>query len=201
MTNKILYSSPDAAQIKQVTGWVSADGRFYGENEHLARWAGCTHILCKECGKHEHEKGWTCCHACRDRHEIERYNAKPFRAWEGEPVYSHSHDRYFFDGEELVEFALEHDALPGEMRLSICEPDTLKMVDFDDIWTDRLPEDMYLSDMCPELAEAVAKVNDAIQQTKPILSWSPGKFRTTVTAAALIAAKNDTRSKDGKDAA
>ncbi|RCK20112.1 hypothetical protein TH8_19840 [Thalassospira profundimaris] len=80
------------------------------------------------------------------------------------------------------------------MRLAICEPDTLKMVEFDDIWEDRLPEDMYLSDVSPELAEAVAKVNDVIQKTKPILSWSPGKFRTTVTAAALITAKNERQS-------
>lgn len=201
MTNKILYSSPDAAQIKQATGWVSANGHFYGDNEHLARWAGCTHILCKECGKYEHEKGWVCCDACRARHEIERYDAMPFKEWEGEPLFSYSHDRYFFDEQELIEFALEYDVLPGEMRLAICEPDTLKMVEFDDIWEDRLPEDMYLSDVSPELSEAVAKVNDVIQKTKPILSWSPGKFRTTVTAAALIAERRANCSKDGKDAA
>jgi len=193
MNEKILYSSPEAAERKEVTGWVSADGRFYGDNEHLARWAGCTHILCRECGKHEHEKSWTCCETCRDKHVIERYNAKPFKAWDGEPLFSYSHERYFFDEQELIDFALEHNVLPGEMRLAICEPDILKMVDFDDILVDRLPEDLYLSDIAPELAEAVAKVNDIIQQTKPVLAWNPGKYRTTVTAAALIAAKTANR--------
>ncbi|WP_114110648.1 hypothetical protein [Thalassospira xiamenensis] len=197
MNNKILYSSPEAAQLKQVTGWVSANGHFYGDNEHLARWAGCTHILCNECGQHEHSKSWTCCDACRAKHEIARYEDKPFKAWEGEPLFSHSHDRYFFDGDELLEFSLEHAVLPGEMRLSICEPDTLQMVDFDEIWTDRLPEDMHLGDMAPELAEALAKVNDAIQHTKPVLGWNPGRFRTNVTAAELIAAKNKNRSEPG----
>ncbi|MBC05682.1 MULTISPECIES: hypothetical protein [unclassified Thalassospira] len=193
MNEKILYSSPEAAERKEVTGWVSADGRFYGDNEHLARWAGCTHILCRECGKHEHEKSWTCCETCRDKHVIERYNAKPFKAWDGERLFSYSHERYFFDEQELIDFALEHNVLPGEMRLAICEPDILKMVDFDDILVDRLPEDLYLSDIAPELAEAVAKVNDIIQQTKPVLAWNPGKYRTTVTAAALIAAKTANR--------
>ncbi|MDX5626641.1 MULTISPECIES: hypothetical protein [unclassified Brenneria] len=42
----ILRDSEEAASIKTVTGWVSAKGRVYGDNEDLARYDGATHQRC-----------------------------------------------------------------------------------------------------------------------------------------------------------
>lgn len=44
----IPYDSPEAASFKTVTGWVSSDGIFCGNDEHVARYRGCTHIKCNE---------------------------------------------------------------------------------------------------------------------------------------------------------
>ena len=75
-TVKIRYDSPDAAQQVTVTGWQSRDGRFYGNDEHLARWAGCTHLICA-CGA-EMEKGYNICKTCRRKADAEQYEAMPF---------------------------------------------------------------------------------------------------------------------------
>ena len=40
----VMIDDPRAATLVTVTGWRSRDGRFYGDNEHSARWAGCTHV-------------------------------------------------------------------------------------------------------------------------------------------------------------
>ena len=47
----VMIDDPRAATLVTVTGWRSMDGRFYGDNEHAARWAGCTHVKCLACGK------------------------------------------------------------------------------------------------------------------------------------------------------
>jgi len=40
------YDSAEAASIQTVTGWVSRSGRFWGNDEHMARYDGCTHRKC-----------------------------------------------------------------------------------------------------------------------------------------------------------
>ena len=39
----ILPESPEAASIQTVTGWVSSNGRYWGNDEHMARYDGSTH--------------------------------------------------------------------------------------------------------------------------------------------------------------
>ncbi|CAB4172456.1 hypothetical protein UFOVP935_22 [uncultured Caudovirales phage] len=46
----VMIDDPQAATLVTVTGWRSRDGRFYGDNEHAARWGGCTHVKCLACG-------------------------------------------------------------------------------------------------------------------------------------------------------
>ncbi|WP_114094458.1 hypothetical protein [Thalassospira xiamenensis] len=181
---KILYHSPEAASLRQVTGWVSSTGRFYGNDERTARYDGCTHKLCEECGEHEHQRNWTCCDECRAKHAEQRYNAMPFAEWTDGMVYSQMLDRFFNDEEELREHLADNDDLQADtLRLVICEPEYAPIIDIDEMWQDYLPEDMYLSDVAPELADAIAKVNDILTETKPILSWRPGRYRTALAAA------------------
>ena len=53
----ILNTSDEAAHfVTGLSGWVSRHGHFYGNDERLARYDGCTHTVC-ECGK-PCEKGW-----------------------------------------------------------------------------------------------------------------------------------------------
>ncbi len=47
----VLNTSDEAASIKTVTGWIDRYGRFWGDYERIARYSGCTHVACSECGK------------------------------------------------------------------------------------------------------------------------------------------------------
>lgn len=178
---KIMFDSPEAASLQQVTGWVSYTGRFFGKDERLARYDGCTHKLCEECGKNEHRRNWTCCDECRAKHQEQRYNAMPFAEWTDGMVYSQTLDQFFNDEQELREHLADNEDMRADaLRLVICEPEYAPIIDIDEMWCDYLPEDMYLSDVAPELADAIAKVNDILTEKKPILSWRPGTYRTEI---------------------
>jgi hypothetical protein len=104
-----------------VIGWQSRDGRFYDDDEHLARWAGCTQLLC-DCGA-EMEKGYTICEACRGKADAGKYEAMPFKEWDGKtPLVIYGDDIYFWDEDGVLEYCEEHDCQPEDLRLVICEP-------------------------------------------------------------------------------
>lgn len=44
----VMMDSDEAASIQTVTGWVDRQGRFWGGDEHQARWCGATHRKCKK---------------------------------------------------------------------------------------------------------------------------------------------------------
>ena len=166
----IMYDSDDAARLKTVSGWVSSSGFFYGNDEHLARWAGCTHLKC-ECGNIM-EKGWTLCDECRHKKSIERYNALPFKKWDGvEYVCTWDGDKYFFGIEELEEWMFENEF--EEIDLLICDP-----IYYDTIDSETVASNAH-EDWEPgkDLLDAIKKFNAAVKKL-PAHSWMPGKIRT-----------------------
>ena len=171
-----MFDSDEAAHIATVTGWVSRQGRFYGEAERLARYDGCTHDTC-ECGN-EHEKHLACCNTCRDEHRLKRYNAMPFKEWDGEtPLAKHEDDRYFFSEDDLLDYCDSNDVDPEDLRLVICQPNYAHEIT-GEYFSDDLPEDQDIGDVWPELADAIEKANELIRKRDKPLSWSEGKFRT-----------------------
>lgn len=91
---KVMYAGDEAAQKVTVTGWRSRHGRFYSDNEHLARWDGCTHLAC-DCGA-AMEKGYTICRSCRDKNRREVCETMPFKEWDGTtPLTLHDADEFF----------------------------------------------------------------------------------------------------------
>lgn len=171
----ILYTDKKAAIRKRVTGWVSRTGRFCGNDEHMARWEGCTHTTC-ECGSPV-EKNWTKCEACRRIGEIERYNKRERQEWDGDStVYSDAHDRYFMDLSEVLEYCEDEGCTVADLRLIICEPNYPSPIDPNEHFCDYLPED---GDVPSELAEAFEALNAVIEKCSP-LSWSPGKYAAIV---------------------
>jgi hypothetical protein len=174
---KIMYESPEAAQLKTVTGWVSSSGHFYGDNEHSARYDGSTHKLC-ECGN-EHTKTYTMCAECRTKKEIERFHAKEFKVWEGEPLCLDGSDEYFFDEDALFDYCADNNVKSDDLHLVICDPNYASEVD-EERWYDELPEDQYLHDVAPDISEALERLNKVIRESNTILSWFPGKYRTTI---------------------
>lgn len=171
----IMYDSPEAATFRtNLSGWVTGGGLYYGKDEHIARWAGCTHIKC-ECGSIR-EKSYTICEECRRKKSNERYAALPFVEWDRDtPLTEWDGDKYFFSEEDIAEYCEEHEINPSELRLVVCTPNYLHPV-YGDNWSDELPEE---GELPPAIEKLVKELNEAIKKEGPV-SWSQGKQRTTV---------------------
>lgn len=171
----IRYDSPEAAQFKTgISGWVSSDGRFWGKDENMARYTGCTHVLCKDCGAAT-EKHYTRCEACRQKFSVESWAALPFRAWDGKaPICTHDGEIYFFTEEDLIDYLDENKLKGSDVMLVFCDPVNYYELDYN-YWGDEAHEDW---EPPKELVEAVEKVNDLIR-TLPAHSWTVGKIRTS----------------------
>lgn len=171
----IMYDSPEAAEVKTITGWVSSGkggypSHYYGKDEHMARWAGCTHLKC-DCGKIM-EKGWTKCDECRTKSARERYFALPYKEWDGkEYVVDWDGDKYFWSEEDLIEYMEENEI--NEIDLLFCSPIGYSQIDTESVASDS-HEDW---EPTSELEKKIAEFNEYIQ-TLPPHSWEPGKIRT-----------------------
>ncbi len=177
----ILPADDRAAKQVTVTGWVSRDGRFYGDDERIARYAGSTHSLCEDCGE-PCSKSWLVCDACREKRDVERekrdvekHAKRQVRPWDGIcMLYSETLDEYFSEPGEVLK-RLEEDESelsPSDLRLVLCEPNYPHAPDPGDCYCDELPED---GDVPDEVAEAFAVLAAALEKCAP-LSWSAGKF-------------------------
>lgn len=169
----IMYDSPEAAEQVTLTGWVSKgnDGRFWYKDEHMARWAGCTHIKC-ECGNIS-ERSYTKCHECRIKSAKERYLNLPFKEWdEGAFVVDWDGDKYFFNLEDLQEYMCENEM--DEIDLLFCEPVYYQPIDSETVASDS-HEDWEPED---ELEQKIKEFN-VFLSTLPAHSWMPGKIRTS----------------------
>ena len=167
MTEVIMIDSPEAAKPHTMSGWLSRDGCF-NLDEGLARYRGCTHRPCTDCGSPA-EKQYTHCKACRDKHEIVRYKLRKRKPWDGTAmIYSEALDRYYSDPTDAIE-AAEDEGIDEPMLL-ICEPEYAAKISVD-FFEGQLPED---GDLPPEIEKAMDAFNAAIDGV--ILSWMPGEF-------------------------
>lgn len=166
------FDSPEAAQLVTTSGWRSRDGYFYGDDERTARWAGCTHVNCRDCGAVT-EKGHLICDACNEKASLERFIAMPRGPWKGrEMLYSQSLDKYYNDPDEAI-FDLEQGQKVDDLRLILCTPNMPRLLDVDD-FSDELPEDGDYHDLPRELIDAIEAFNTVARACQP-LSWSPGE--------------------------
>ena len=99
----ILDTSEKAAKfVENISGWVDCNGRFFGNSknsESAARYSGCTHQACNDCGEPA-EKMYTVCPPCREKRDVERYAQRELEEWDEKvPVYSPVADRFTQLGE------------------------------------------------------------------------------------------------------
>lgn len=172
--NVVLYDSDEAAQLKTVTGWVSRDGHYYGNEENIARYAGSTHKKC-DCGSVV-EKG-SRCRACESKRRTDAYYALPMETWDGtQPIALWDDDRFFFDEDSFLDFLFDmKQGTPGdipEVQAVLCTPHRLGLISIDN-WADDLPDD---GELPPAVAAKVDELNEAIKAA-PVASWFPGKVR------------------------
>jgi len=171
----ILPDSPEAATFRtSIKGWVSRDGKFYGDGktaEEIARWAGCTHVPCGQCGTPT-PKGRTRCDACRRQAEIARYEAMPRAEWDGKAMlYSEALDRWYDSPDDAAEDLGEVDGIEelADMRLVICKPVYVPQLE-PDYFADETAEDQELPG---PVLDAMDAFNEAVAGI--IVSWEPGK--------------------------
>lgn len=173
----VLDTDSAAAEYKTVSGWVSRNGHFWGEDERMARYEGSTHKTCS-CGTVHSKSAY--CRPCHEKKQLEKYWQLPFKEYDGGMLYDASADRYFTDAEDFWDYAVsEIENNSYEPRLQICRPQHARYFG-DDYYCDELPEDQSLEDVAPELAEAMDKVNALIKEKQFILSWLPDKSRTAI---------------------
>lgn len=147
----IMYDSPEAAEIKNVTGWVSSNGQYWGTNEDSARYVGCTHRQCHECGEPT-EKLYIYCQECRNKKSSERFNSLEKVVWDlNTPVCMWNDDKFFFDLESIEDYCDDYSIDPTTLQLCLCERVTIPYLGveyFDDSFGDSLedyPEDLILA--------------------------------------------------------
>jgi hypothetical protein len=171
----ILYDSPEAAVFKTgISGWVSSDGRFFGKDEHLARWNGCTHKKCEDCNNYA-EKNWVRCEECRRKRSNERYNALPYKEWDGKtPICTWDGDVYFFSDEDLIEWLYDNECNGSDVQLVCAQGINYRELDYETITGDA-HEDWEPEN---ELRNAVNKLNEVIRKLPPH-SYTVGEIRTS----------------------
>lgn len=167
-----------ARYVTDVKGWVSRDGRFYGDDERLARWAGSTHNECESCGAVT-ERPYVKCPACRAKAAEDRHAKRKVKPYSGEPVYSEAIEQFFFDDGELTDYLEEDDALSlSDLQLVFCEPQFAYEIDAEDQWQDIIPED---GEAPGWLREAVERLNETIREhRKDPVSWIGGNVAVDV---------------------
>ncbi|MFY0750155.1 hypothetical protein [Pseudomonas sp. NFX5] len=169
----IMYDAPEAASLKTVTGWVSADGRFFGADENLARYCGATHRRCDVNPEHKIYEVNSYCKECHQERRQAKFAAMPIKEWSGEPLVFFDSDQYFFDVDSLRDYLIESDIDLADLQLCICEPNYPSQIDPADHFCDELPEDGEIRD--DQVLAAFELLNEMIRQSEP-LSWSEGEY-------------------------
>lgn len=167
----ILYDSDEAASYKTgLEGWVNSSGNFWGKNEHMARWSGCTHKKC-ECGN-VHSKNWICCKNCSEKKATERFKEFEKEKWNGiDPICVYNSDIYFFHGlDELEEYCAAEELKKEDLLLCFCEGLTLPSFDIFELLEDYLCDEHTIYDLPVDAVDAVDALNEALKDAKP-LTW------------------------------
>jgi hypothetical protein len=172
----VSFDSDEAAHLTTVTGWMSRRGIFYGDNERGARYDGCTHKPCADCGELIPRDSLIYCRSCLGTRDAARYAEMPRQEWDGvTPLVIYRSDKYFFDEDELDEYCAENSVTREELPLIICEPVKPRLVSALDLCEDALIEDAEESDIPAPIREAVEQLNKAIKECGA-LSWTEGKY-------------------------
>lgn len=171
----ILNSSPEAASIQTVTGWVSRDGHFWGNDERMARYSGSTHFAC-DCGAVIQRKSY--CEECETKRKTEKIKSMPKQVWDGvSMLYSQTNDRYYQSPDEAISDMEDGQTLEC-LELIICAPNFASIDE--DNFADDLPDEDHGDSSPPDsLVQAINAFNEAMKGI--VLSWTPGDYALDIS--------------------
>ena len=180
----ILPSDPRAAKLMTVTGWVSRNGRWYGDDERTARYDGSTASECRECGT-QCRKGYTMCDACSNKREREKYLALPEVDVPDGYMVCHE-ETYASDLSELIDELLEDGIFPTSACIYICEPNHAPDFNMYDHLCDVIPSEDDRWKSPKEILEAAVALNKALHEYGRNISWTAGRTRPKASLIAEI---------------
>lgn len=168
----IMYDSPEAAQRKTVVGWVSSAGNYFGANEHLARYDGCTHRQC-DCGEIYPRSEY--CRACHNKHRDAVYESMPLQEWADGPACIFDDDVFFWDHEEFFEWCKEDYIEPASVRLVLCKREAWPILG-SDFFEEYIPDGEDADSLPKAILDAIDAFN-AVVAAQPAISWYPANVR------------------------
>lgn len=178
--DKIVRYQDIKLEEKQVTGYV-VNGKFYGNNEDVARYILCTHRPCMKCGK-DAPKSRTTCDDCSQAYAVERWElSEKVPISEGELLfYSESLGEYMNEG-EVADYCYDNSCNERGLLLYHCTREDPPQVDLCSLYENVTPEDFCVTDMWSlEIEEACDKLN-ALMAATPVDSYKPSKIAVSIT--------------------
>jgi hypothetical protein len=173
MKDTVLYKDAPVTYQENIKGWVTPAGRFWGEDEHMARLDACTHRECTKCGDPV-EKTYTACSRCREIQRDILYAQMPIVEWDGEtPLAIFDGDEFFYSEDELRDYKEENNI--QALKIVLCEEVPAPRIDVDH-YCDYLPED---EDLSYEAQNLLDSFNDSMAALLP-KAWTPGRKRVMV---------------------
>lgn len=174
----IFEDSEEAAHyVTNIEGWVSRDGIFYGDKEHIARYSGATHSKCKKYPEHPAYKKNSYCKLCRKEKMQEKYKSFPVVEWdEITPICIFDNDQYFFDPEGLEDYCWDNEIDVNSLNLVLCSQNPFSELDPYDFFVDELPEE---GEIPSNILKAFDHLNEVIRNT-PSCSWSPSNIAVKI---------------------
>jgi hypothetical protein len=171
----VLPNSLEAAQLKQVIGWVARNGTFWGKDERMARYVGSTHKYC-ECGNLIEKCSY--CNKCASARTKENFERMERVAWDGEtPLVTYDGVTYFFSNDELQDYCCDNRVQPRDLMLVLAKPCYAREINFSEYYCDDLPEGLGVDDILPGyVLDAFDAVNKVIRECNtPLSSWPSDK--------------------------
>lgn len=177
----VMMDSDEAASIQTITGWVDRNGRFWGDDERMARWCGATHLKCKnKPDEHPIHSTHGYCEECHRESRQAKLAAMERAVWKGEPLVIFDDDTYFFDIDSLADYCWENSVLPSELKLMICEPNYPPYFDVEQHCEEIIPDGGDCYSLSQAVLDAADALNKAIKESEPV-SWGQSNLVAIVS--------------------
>ena len=180
---KIVLSTSDEAakyETRTLTGWWSRNGLFCGEMEGNARYDGCTHRPCSECGEPV-QKYYVVCEECREKKKRERYDSFPKKKHEEGMLYSMLTNEYYHSIEYVEDDIDEYDLKLEDMMLLHTKPLVFHEIDTD-VWEEDIPEDYEFTD---EMHKIIEEFNEKLGKI-PSPGWESINVAVDLEASGYV---------------
>jgi hypothetical protein len=182
---KIRFDQVAVKYRTDIKGWVGPDGRYYGDDERLARWANCDLVTCSMDGcVNSVNKTYTVCDACLEKSDIDKWKVAEKRKPMPEDRYFYSDylDKYYGDLEEAQDEAEEVGVSIADLRLYHCQRARSPEIDLHDLVADLTPDGMEPWELLTdEIILAAENLNRLLAEHK-FDSFSPTKIAVDLGA-------------------